>query len=71
MPDGWRYYNHAAIPICASHEVPDLSPLEDRSIWNARGGAPVLARWTSDWDCGYETEWWYVIKDEPFDITAL
>lgn len=37
----------------------------------SRGGAPVLARWTTDWDCGYETEWWYVIKDKPFDISKL
>lgn len=30
-----------------------------------------MARWTTDWDCGYETGWWYVIKDEPFDISGL
>ena len=36
-----------------------------------RGGTLLLARWTTDWDCGYETNWWYVIKDEPFDIEAL
>lgn len=35
------------------------------------GGIALLARWTSDWDCGHETEFWYVIKDEPFDISAL
>ena len=35
------------------------------------GGIPLLARWTSDWDCGYETEWWYCIKDTPFDISTL
>ena len=36
-----------------------------------RGGTPLLARWTTDWDCGNETNWWYVIKDEPFDIGSL
>lgn len=35
------------------------------------GGITLLARWASDWDCDSETEWWYVIKDTPFDITAL
>ena len=30
-----------------------------------------MARWTTDWDCGHETNWWYVIKDEPFDIKEL
>ncbi len=38
-------------------------------VWG--GGEPLLARWTTDWDCGYETNWWYVIKDEPFDINSL
>lgn len=35
------------------------------------GGITLLARWTSDFDCGFETNWWYVIKNEPFDIMAL
>lgn len=35
------------------------------------GGTPLLARWTTEFDCGYETTWWYVIKDRPFDIMAL
>ena len=30
-----------------------------------------MARWTTEFDCGYETNWWYVIKDTPFDINAL
>lgn len=35
------------------------------------GGAPVFARWTSDFDCNEETAWWYVIKDSPFNIEDL
>ncbi len=30
-----------------------------------------MARWTSDFDCGRETGWWYEILDRPFDIAAL
>ena len=30
-----------------------------------------MARWTVDWDCGYETGWYYVIKDNVFDIDVL
>lgn len=30
-----------------------------------------MARWTTEFDCGYETNWWYVIKDNQFDINAL
>ena len=71
MIDNWKYYNHAVVPITAPHENPDLKPIEDNSIWKNWGGIPLLARWTSDWDCGYETEWWYCIKDTPFDISTL
>ena len=35
------------------------------------GGTPLLSRWTTAFDCGYETNWWYVIKDTPFDINVL
>ena len=69
--EGWMYYNHAAVPTTAPHELPNLSPINDGSIWHAGGGTPLLARWTTDFDCGYETNWWYVIKDTPFDIGAL
>lgn len=64
---GWTYYNHAAIPVTAPHQDPDLSPLEDKSIWSMPG-RPLLARWTSDFDCGYETNWWYVIRTAPYNL---
>lgn len=66
----WKYYNHAAIPIGAPHLQPDLKPIETGEIWKMKG-SPLLARWTAEFDCGYETNWWYVIKDTPFDINAL
>lgn len=31
----------------------------------------MLARWTTEFDCGYETNWWYLIKDQPFDLSAI
>lgn len=72
MNEGWRYYNHAAVPMCAPHENPDLTSIKDGSIYKWRvSGGPLLARWTSDWDCGHKTNWWYVIKDTPFDISTL
>lgn len=27
-----------------------------------------LLRWPSDFDCGYETEWWYLIRDKSFNL---
>lgn len=67
---GWRYYNHAAMPSTPPHREADLTPIRDGSIWKM-DGSPLLARWTTDWDCGHETNWWYVIKDTPFDIESL
>lgn len=60
--EGWKYYNHAAIPTTAPHEKPNMKPLEDGSIWKMAGGKPLFARYCTDWDCKEETEWWYVIK---------
>lgn len=68
---GWRYYNHAAIPTTAPHEEPDLTPVKDESIWRIDGKKPLFVRYTTNWDCGYDTGWWYVIKDTPFDISTL
>ena len=67
---GWMYYNHAMLPTCAPHEKPNLEPVLDGSFWR-RGGKALLARWTTEFDCGHATEWWYVIKDTPFDSSAL
>ena len=64
----WKYYHGAAISALAPHLVPDSSPLESGEIWQ---GGVLFARWTSDFDCGREGEWWYVIKDTPFDPGAL
>lgn len=69
--DGWKYYNHAAIPTTEPHETPDISAVTDGRIWEISGGAPYLVRWTTDFDCGYETEWWYCIKDTPFDLSRI
>lgn len=68
---GWEYYNHAIIPTTAPHEVPDMLPIMDKSIWRISGSFPLLARWTTDFDCGFETNWWYVIKDTPLVLEEI
>lgn len=69
--EGWKYYNHAAVPDVLAYEKVNLKALEDGSIWKMEGHFPILARWISDFDCGYETDWWLEIKDQPFDLFAL
>ena len=68
---GWTYYNHAAIPTTPPHVTPDASPIVNGEIWKIAGKKPLLARWTSEFDCGYETNWWYLIKDGPFDMDCI
>ncbi len=64
----WRYYNHAIIPSTAPHERVDESPMKSGDLWKAADGCPLLARWTTDFDCREATDWWYIIKDKPFDM---
>ena len=59
---GWRYYNHAVIPTTLPHEEVDITPIESGAVWKEYPKA-ILARWTSDFDCQNETDWWYVIRD--------
>ena len=67
---GWKYYNHAAIPTTPPHINPDTSCVNDGTIWKI-DGSPLLARWTTDFDCDYETNWWYLIKDTKFDFEDI
>ena len=70
--EGWKYYNHAAIPTTAPHEPVNIKPINNGSIWQmGGGGTPLLARWTTDWDCGFETNWWYCIRDGKFSLEEL
>lgn len=71
MNKDWYYYNHAILPMCAPDKEPDLEPINDGTIWNTSENKPLLARWTTDFDCGYETAWWYVIKDTSFDLSRI
>jgi len=67
MKEMWKYYNGAVVPTCAPHEQVDETEINDGTIWKKNKHA-FFARWTSDFDCGYETNWWYIIQDVPFDI---
>lgn len=70
---GWRYREGIMIADNHPHEEANMAPLKDGSIWkySENGKKPLMARWTSDFDCGHETPWYYVIKDTPFDLMAM
>ncbi len=65
----WIYYNYAMLPNVPPHGDVDATAVTDGSVW--RGNKAVLARWITDFDCGYETDWWYVIKDSEYEIDTL
>lgn len=67
----WQYYNNAIIPTTYPTEEAVVTEIEEASVWNAFNKTPLLIRWTTNFDCGYPTNWWYVIKDTPFDISLL
>ena len=68
MIDGWKVYNKALLPTTPPHKEPYLSELKNINLWNL---GCLLIRYTTDFDCGYETEWWYLIKDSQIDISKL
>lgn len=68
MKTKWIVYNHALIPSCFPHEEPDLSNIK-ALLKNER--KVLFARYTTDFDCGYETPFWCCIKDDVFDIQTL
>ena len=67
--EGWKYYNHAAIPTTPPHKAPNMEPVNNGEIWKIKGA--LLARWTSDFDCDSETSFWYVILDHPFNLSSI
>lgn len=70
--NSWQYYNHAMIPTSPPTVPADTGAMECREFWSSSPeGTALLARWTSEYDCGYETGWWYVVKDAPLDMGAL
>lgn len=68
---GWQYYKQALLPTSPPDEEVDLSIIRSGEIWKGAYKNAIFARWTSEFDCESETNWWYVIKTEPFDIAGL
>ena len=66
----WTFYNRAVIPTSAPHKPVDTGELDSGEIWKKYPKA-LFARWTDDYDCGTDTDWWYIVCDTPFDIMKL
>lgn len=68
MPNMWTKYQGALLWSGLPHE-PAPSDVSAREALAAEGG--MFARWTSDFDCGHVTEWWYCICDTFTPIERL
>lgn len=66
----WQYYKHSVIPNCFPHEEVDISYVNNKQVFNEFPGT-FFVRYTTDFDCGYETDFWACILNEPFDLNSL
>ncbi len=69
----WVQWNRVLLPNKQPHEDIDVSELDNKDIWREGnvGYRALVARWTSDFDSEQETNWWYCLKDSPFDLNTL
>lgn len=67
--DNWQVYNHGLITTKMPHEDKCENEIDKLEKWKDK--KTLFARWTTDFDCKEETEWWYCLKDDEFDILAL
>lgn len=66
----YKVYNHAILLDQPPHDqaaAPDAKRI--RTVM--RENKALLTRWTSEYDCGTETEWWYIIKDDELNLESL
>ena len=68
MDKHWKKYQGAL--LWDGNPKKETPTIEDAKEALKESGA-MFARWTSNWDCGTPTEWWYCIKDTPFDINSI
>lgn len=72
MPDNWKKIGAYAIcPAAYPHENTDILKSDVKKLLKNCDKKILLARWTSDFDYGKETKFWYCIKDDELDISKL
>ena len=61
MINNWRKYNHALIPTLPPHQPINNSKKEILKI--LRNSRSLFARYTTNFDRGDKTSFWYIIND--------
>jgi len=67
---GWRIYQKSLLNLSPPHNN-SLVINQIEIIHLLRKYRLAFARWTTHFDCGTPTEWWYCIKDEPVKLDSL
>lgn len=62
----WILYNGALVPDVPPHIEIDLTREEAKYL--LKNSKAYFLRWPSDFDCGFKTEWWYLIRDKGIDL---
>lgn len=68
MDNRWKKYQGA---LLWTGNPKDTAPTEQEAQDAVRETGAMFARWTSHWDCGTPTEWWWCIKDTPIYINTI
>lgn len=68
MTDQWLKYQGTLLWSGSPHETP---PTQEEALTALKKHGGMFARWTSDWDCGSQTQWWYCICDHYTPIEEL
>jgi hypothetical protein len=63
--NNWRKYNGALIPLTPPHIEVDVTGIEKK----IQEEDAYFSRWTTNFDCKEETEFWYVICDNKLELT--
>lgn len=70
MKENWLYTSRHMIARGGPHREPDLTYIRSGEVWRDYPKA-VCATWSSEFDLLTEGNYWYVIKDTPFEVTQL
>lgn len=62
----WFLYNGALVPDVPPHIEIKLSGGQVKYLLGK--SKAYFLRWPCDFDCGFETEWWYLIRDKSINL---
>lgn len=62
----WSLYNGALVPDAPPHIEIKLS--REQAKFLLRKSKAYFLRWPSDYDCGFETEWWYLVREKSINL---